>query len=198
MAKSALGQLAGQMPAVLVAVGRPWMQLRMSRDSDREAAELDDVVDQLAGVVVLTDGRHVGVCRRITPKGQDVLDSLGAVVDQDVADVGTGVPLAGEVGHRGGQRLPAHPRDEIACLGAGAAAGAVGDADEVGLQILELSDGVAEAQPAGLVLRREEFEREGPACGEEVGNPGHVPTSLPDTWPISCRFGVSGGSGARR
>ena len=82
-----LTQLGSEVLAVFVAVRRPWVQLRVRSHTDREPTEVDDVVDQLAGVAILADRRRVGISGRVAAQGQDVLDTLGAVVDQDVADV---------------------------------------------------------------------------------------------------------------
>ena len=69
------------------------------------------------------------------------------------------VALAREVRHRRDHGLTTNPRHEVGGLGAGAATGAVGDADEARTQRFQLGDGPPEAEPTRLVLRREELER---------------------------------------
>ena len=53
-----------------------------------------------------------------------------AVVVEDLGDLGPGVALARQVGHRRDRRLLAHPGDDLAGALAAAAAGAVGHRDE--------------------------------------------------------------------
>ena len=74
------------------------------------------------------------------------------------------VALAREVGHRRDRRLAAHPRDDVAGALAGRAAGAVGDRHEARLERLELGDRAPERELHGIVVGREELEREGAAA----------------------------------
>ena len=100
----------------------------------------------------------VGRDGEVAAEGEDVLDALCPVVDEDVADVGAGVALAREVRHRRDRRLPPHPAHQIGRTGAGTTPCPVRDAHVVGRQWFELGDGAPEAQPTRLVLGREELE----------------------------------------
>jgi len=145
----------------------------MGGHADCEVAELSDLLDQIKGVDVVAGCVTVPLLGRVAAEGEDVLDALGPIVGEHGDDVGAGVALACEVGHRRDRRLPAHPTHQVGGLGACTPTGSVGDADEVGREVLELGDGPAEAEPPGLVLRRKELEREGAPRGEEVGDAGH-------------------------
>ena len=176
-------------------------------ETDKATMEVEAVDEGILAKILVPDGtadvpvnQLIGI---IAAEGEDVLDALGPVVDEDVADVGAGVPLAGEVGHRGDGGLAPHPRHQVGGACPGASPGAVGDADEVRCQRFEFGDGAPEAQPAGLVLRGEELERDRRACSEKVGDPCHEvklgSIRRPSGGGLYEKTGtVSGGSGVRR
>ena len=101
-------QLRREVLAIGVAIGGPWVQLGVSGDADRERAVGGHVLDELARMPVVTRSRLIAG-GRISSEGEDVLDVLGEVVDEDLVDVPTGVALAGEMGHRGDRGLASHP-----------------------------------------------------------------------------------------
>src|SRR3546814_10527407 len=84
------------------------------------------LLDQLAGVVVVAAG--VGaVGGRVAAESEDVLDAVVGVVVEQLGDVGAGVADAGEVGHGREGLLGVDAGDDVAGALARAAQRAVGD-----------------------------------------------------------------------
>ena len=98
------------------------------------------------------------------------LDAGGGVLVEDLLELGAGVPHAGQVGHREHRGLARDPSGQAHRGAAAAAARAVGDRDEGRVVGFERAHGVPQLGLSGLVLGREELEREGaPARSDQVG-----------------------------
>ena len=139
------------------------MTLGERRHADPEVAARARQLDQLDRVGQPARGRRPLRPRpvaRVAAQQHHVLDPLGGVRVEDPLELRAGVPDAGQVGHRGQRGVAGDPAGDADGLVAGAAAGAVGHRDEVGPVGLEGLDRRPQRLLAGLVLGREELERE--------------------------------------
>ena len=113
--------------------------------------------------------------RRVAAQGEDVADPGRGVRREDRGQLVAGVADAGEVGHRGHRGLARDPAGHPDGRVAGAAAGAVGDRDERRAVRLQGADRAPELLLAGLVLGREELERERPlTLADQVPDTSHA------------------------
>jgi hypothetical protein len=96
--------------------------------------ELPDLPHQLAGVVILPLRLRPGVGGQVAPEGQHVFNALAAHGLQLQADALPGGADAAQMRQSGHAVFPLHLRRQGRRVGAGAAAGTVGDAEIAGMQ----------------------------------------------------------------
>ena len=144
----------------------------MSGHDDGEAADLPRQAHQLDGVLELAT-RRIGIRRRIAAQRHQVLHADGAVLLEDVDQLGAAVRHADQVRHglEGGRGL--HLRDEVVGPLPRLGATAIGDRDEGGPEGLELAKGRRQRGGLRIRLRREELEADGARALEELSDSGH-------------------------
>ena len=143
-------------------VARLGMDLRKAGGADGERVARADQVDKLGGVVqTFGVGGPLGLSpRRVAPQREHVLDPRrGDSVEHrlHLADRG---PDAGQVRHCLHAELLLDPLGQLHRALTRRAAGAVGDRHEVGRELAQIREGLAQVALALLALGREELEGE--------------------------------------
>ena len=149
--------LGGEVLQVALRIALLRVVLGIGRDLDVPVAPflLADEGDQLAGVAELARGR--GAARQVAAQGDQAADLLLPVGAEDLGDAFAGRADAGEM-RRGGMAERGDVGDGGERLVAGGAAGAVGDAEELGPRGGELGHHRLQLLAADRRVRREELE----------------------------------------
>src|SRR5664280_188695 len=153
------------------------MAARLGRHSHRETADGIGQLDQLVGVVQLARSLP-GPGGRVPSQRHQVLHTGRPVGDEDLRQLQPGVGHADKVGHGHQGGGAEHPGDQVEGALARLGPSPIGHGHEGRPERFEVAQRLDQRGLLCVVLRREEFERVGPALGQEVGNPSHNRISL--------------------
>ncbi len=150
------------------------MDLGEAGAADREVPAGGDEGGQLGGAAEPALGLDEVPLppRRVAAQREHVLDPGRLDPVQRARQPLRGLADAAEVGHRLAAELVLQRRGDLDRAVAGRAAGAVGDRDEVELEVRQLTRGRVELLGRLRGLRREELDREGrPPRGDDLVDP---------------------------
>ena len=151
-----------QVLQVVVEARRLGVPLGVARHADAEAVQLADEGDQLVGEPEAPRGPHEFLLAlgRVAAQGQDVLDVVLFHLLDNAGDVVPRRGHTGQVGEGLAAELVFHARGDLDRLVPRPAAGAVGHGDEIGLELLQLGDGLEQALQVSFPHGREDLEGE--------------------------------------